>query len=116
LVSTYPSLISTVGRTPLVELRRLAKNLPGQVLAKLEMRNPCTNVKDRVGVALIEDAESRRLLKPGMTIIEAPGASSGAAIYAALAVAGREEAAGKTVVVILADTGEMYITTRLFSA
>src|SRR5580658_2415997 len=74
---THPDLIATVGRTPLVELGRLAKNLPGRVLAKLEMRNPCANVKDRVGVALIEDAESRGLLKPGMTIVEATGGNTG---------------------------------------
>ena len=48
---THADLIATVGRTPLVELRRLAKDLPGRVLAKLEMRNPCGNVKDRVAVA-----------------------------------------------------------------
>lgn len=42
---THADLIATVGRTPLVELRRLAKDLPGRVLAKLEMRNPCGNVR-----------------------------------------------------------------------
>ena len=55
---THHDLIATVGRTPLVALGRLAKGLRGRVLAKLEMRNPCGNVKDRVAVALIEDAES----------------------------------------------------------
>jgi len=43
------------------------------------------------------------------------GVSSGAALYAALAVACRKEAAGSTIIVILADTGEKYVTTRLFS-
>jgi cysteine synthase len=42
-------LAATVGRTPLVELARLASGLPGRVVAKLEMRNPCGSVKDRVG-------------------------------------------------------------------
>jgi hypothetical protein len=42
---THADLIATLGRTPLVELRRLAKGLPGRVLAKLEMRNPCGNVR-----------------------------------------------------------------------
>lgn len=74
---THADLIATVGRTPLVELRRLAKDLPGRVLAKLEMRNPCGNVKDRVAVALVQDAESRGLLKPGMTIVEATGGNTG---------------------------------------
>jgi cysteine synthase A len=64
---SYPNLITTVGRTPVVELARLAKNLPGRVFGKLEMRNPCGRVKDRVAVTLIEDAEARGTLKPGMS-------------------------------------------------
>jgi len=43
----------------------------GRLLAKLEMRNPCGSVKDRVGLALIEDAEARGLIGPGATLIEA---------------------------------------------
>jgi cysteine synthase len=74
---TYPNLMATVGKTPLVELRRLANNLPGRVFGKLEMRNPCGSVKDRVGVALIEDAEARGVLRPGMTIVEATGGNTG---------------------------------------
>jgi cysteine synthase len=50
---TYPDLMTTIGKAPL-----------GRIFAKLEMRNPCGSVKDRVGVALIEDAEARGLLKP----------------------------------------------------
>jgi cysteine synthase A len=87
-LNTHLSLISTVGRTPLVELGRLAKNLPGRVLAKLEMRSPCANVKDRVGVALIEDAESRGLLKPGMTIVEATGGNTGIGLAFVCAIRG----------------------------
>src|ERR1700722_6933009 len=87
-LNTYLSLISTVGRTPLVELGRLAKNLPGRVIAKLEMRSPCANVKDRVGVALIEDAESRGLLKPGMTIVEATGGNTGIGLAFVCAIRG----------------------------
>jgi cysteine synthase len=74
---THADLIATVGRTPLVKLRRLAKDLPGRILAKSEMRNPCGNLKDRVAVALVQDAESRGLLKPGMTIVEATGGNTG---------------------------------------
>lgn len=53
----FPDAAATVGNTPLVELERLGRGLPGRIVAKLEMRNPCGSVKDRVGVALIEDAE-----------------------------------------------------------
>ena len=45
--------------------------MPGRVVAKLEMRNPCGSVKDRLGVALIDDAERRGVLRPGATLIEA---------------------------------------------
>lgn len=78
----------TVGRTPLVELQRLAKNLPGRVVAKLEMRNPCGSVKDRLGVALIEDAERRGVLRPGATLIEATGGNTGIGLAFAAAIRG----------------------------
>jgi cysteine synthase A len=70
-------LTTTVGRTPLVELGRLARGLPGRIAAKLEMRNPCGSVKDRLGLALIDDAERNRLLRPGTTIVEATGGNTG---------------------------------------
>jgi cysteine synthase A len=60
----FRDLTATVGRTPLVELARLGRGLPGRVLAKLEMCNPCGSVKDRLGVALIEDAERRACCAP----------------------------------------------------
>jgi cysteine synthase A len=78
----------TVGRTPLVELGRLAAGLPGRVVAKLEMRNPCGSVKDRLGLALVEDAERRGLLKPGMTLVESTGGNTGIGLALAAAVRG----------------------------
>src|SRR5262249_23736993 len=78
----------TVGSTPLVELRRLARGLPGRVVAKLEMRNPCGSVKDRLGVALIEDAERRGILRPGMTIVEATGGNTGIGLAFAATIRG----------------------------
>ena len=85
---SYPDLISTLGGTPLVELARLAKNLPGRIFAKLEMRNPCGSVKDRVGAALIQDAEARGVLKPGMTIVEATGGNTGVGLAFVAAIRG----------------------------
>lgn len=73
----YKDLTATVGNTPIVELARLANGLPGRVFGKLEMRNPCGSVKDRLGVALIEDAERRGVLRPGMTLVEATGGNTG---------------------------------------
>ena len=79
---------ATVGRTPIVELGRVAKGLPGRVVAKLEMRNPCGSVKDRVGVALIEDAERRGVLRPGVTLVEATGGNTGIGLAFAAAIRG----------------------------
>jgi cysteine synthase len=87
---TYPNLIATVGKTPLVELERLARNLPGRIFGKLEMRNPCANVKDRVAVALVQDAEARGVLKPGMTIVEATGGNTGVGLGFVSAIRGYE--------------------------
>ncbi len=72
----------------MVELGRLAKELPGRVAAKLEMRNPCGSVKDRLGVALIEDAERRGVLHPGMTLVEATGGNTGIGLAFAAAIRG----------------------------
>jgi cysteine synthase A len=84
----FPDVTSTVGKTPTVELGRIAGNLPGRVVAKLEMRNPCGSVKDRVGVALVDDAERRGVLKPGMTIIEATGGNTGIGLAFVAAIRG----------------------------
>jgi len=84
----YPNAAATVGRTPLVELGRMAKGLPGRVVAKLEMRNPAGSVKDRVGVALIEDAERRGVLRPGMTLVEATGGNTGIGLAFVAAIRG----------------------------
>jgi cysteine synthase A len=84
----FEDVTSTVGGTPLVELRRVGANLPGRVVAKLEMRNPCGSVKDRVGVALIEDAEHRGVLRPGTTLVEATGGNTGIGLAFAAAIRG----------------------------
>ncbi len=84
----YHDVTATVGKTPMVELARLAKGLPGRIVAKLEMRNPCGSVKDRVGVALIEDAERRGALRPGMTLVEATGGNTGIGLALAAAIRG----------------------------
>jgi cysteine synthase A len=55
----FGDVTATVGRTPIVELVRLTKGLAGRVLAKLEMRNPCGSVKDRLGVALTNMPSAR---------------------------------------------------------
>jgi cysteine synthase A len=84
----FADLAASVGHTPLVELARVARGLPGRVLGKLEMRNPCGSVKDRVGVALVADAERRGLLRPGSTLVEATGGNTGIGLALAAAIGG----------------------------
>ncbi|HEY3241817.1 MAG TPA: cysteine synthase A [Phycisphaerae bacterium] len=84
----HPDASATTGRTPMVALARVAAGLPGRVAAKLEMRNPCGSVKDRLGVALIEDAERRGVLRAGMTLVEATGGNTGIGLAFAAAIRG----------------------------
>ena len=73
------SLTDLVGNTPLLELNNYNKNkrLKARVIAKLEYFNPAGSVKDRVALAMIEDAEAKGLLKPGATIIEPTSGNTG---------------------------------------
>src|SRR5512132_3433106 len=72
----------------MVERRRVGKGLHARIVAKLEMRNPCGSVKDRLGIALIEDAERRGVLRPGATIVEATGGNTGIGLAFAAALRG----------------------------
>jgi len=71
-----PDVIQSVGHTPLVALRRL-DTAGATVFVKIESRNPCGSVKDRVGVALIEDAERRGALAPGAMLVEPTSGNTG---------------------------------------
>jgi len=84
----HRDLTATTGQTPLVELGRIARGLPGRVIAKLEQRNPCGSVKDRLAVALVDDAERRGVLRPGMTIVEATGGNTGIGLAFVAAIRG----------------------------
>jgi cystathionine beta-synthase len=85
-VPIAPDILGLVGNTPLVQLSRIGKGLRARLVAKLEMLNPGGSVKDRIGLAMIEDAEKRGLLKPGGTIVEPTSGNTGVglAIVAAL--------------------------------
>jgi cysteine synthase A len=88
--NVFPDATCTTGRTPLVELQRLARSArcAARLVAKLEMRNPAGSVKDRLGVALIEDAERRGILQAGMTLVEATGGNTGIGLAFAAAIRG----------------------------
>jgi len=73
----YPDFTGTTGATPLVRLPRLSTAAGAELLAKVESMNPLGSVKDRVAVALVDDAEQRGILKPGGTIVEPTSGNTG---------------------------------------
>lgn len=82
------SILDAVGRTPLVLLNRMAEGLQAKVAIKVEMMNPGGSVKDRVALAMIAEAETRGLLRPGGTIIEATAGNTGVGLAMVAAVKG----------------------------
>ena len=84
----YPTIESTIGKTPLVRLQRMLKNPNSVVLAKLEGNNPAGSVKDRPAMSMIREAEARGRIKPGDTIIEATSGNTGIALAMAAAIRG----------------------------
>ncbi|MDD5725182.1 MAG: pyridoxal-phosphate dependent enzyme, partial [Candidatus Omnitrophica bacterium] len=76
----YQDITKTVGNTPLVRLNRIASEINATILVKVESFNPLSSVKDRLGVALIEDAERRGLLGKNTTVIEPTSGNTGIAL------------------------------------
>ena len=76
----YPDVISTVGRTPLIKLNRVAAGSDATIALKGEFFNPLGSVKDRIGYAMINAAEREGILKPGTTIIEPTSGNTGIAL------------------------------------
>ena len=83
----YDSILGTIGRTPIVRINRLA---PANVTmyVKCEYFNPMASVKDRLAIAIIEDAERRGVLKPGQTVVEATSGNTGIALAMVCAAKG----------------------------
>src|SRR6478609_6678141 len=93
----YGDILEAIGHTPLVEIPRMSPKPSVRIFAKLEMLNPTGSVKDRVAKYLIEDLESRGLLRPDSIILEATSGNTGIA----LAMIGRRK--GYRVAVVMPD-------------
>ncbi len=85
-MNIHDSVLGAIGDTPLVRLTRL--HPPGNLVAKLEFTNPAGSVKERMAVAMIDDAERRGLLRPGGTIVEPTSGNTGAGLAMVGAVRG----------------------------
>ncbi len=86
--SLSASVLDTIGKTPLVELSRIAGELDGRVFAKLEFLNPGYSKKDRIARQLIEDAEAEGALHPGDTVVELTSGNTGTGLAIVCAVKG----------------------------
>ena len=84
----FPTIEHTVGKTPLVRLQRLPGETSNIILGKLEGNNPAGSVKDRQAISMINEAESRGVIAPGDTLIEATRGNTGVALAMAAAVKG----------------------------
>ena len=103
MANIYTTVEQLIGKTPLLELKHLEKELAlhARLLAKLESFNPGGSAKDRVAVAMIDDAEEKGLLKPGAVIIEPTSGNTGIGLAAVGA------ARGYRVIIVMPDTMSM---------
>ena len=90
MAKIYTSAAGLIGRTPLLELTNLEKKygLQARILAKLEYLNPAGSVKDRIALAMIEDAEKKGLLTPQSVIIEPTSGNTGIGLASVAAARG----------------------------
>lgn len=77
MAKIFQDITKTIGNTPLVRINKLAEGLNATILAKLEFFNPLSSVKDRIGIAMIEDAEKKGVLKKDSVIIEPTSGNTG---------------------------------------
>jgi cysteine synthase A len=73
----YDNILQTIGRTPLVRLNKIGRDLPGRIVLKLEFFNPCASVKDRIGVSMIEALEKQGRIGPDTVLVEPTSGNTG---------------------------------------
>src|SRR5438067_814873 len=88
MARAYPTVLDLVGRTPIVRLPKLGREVRPELLAKLEYLNPGGSLKDRIGLPMIEAAERDGKLKPGGTIVEPTSGNTGVGLAIAAAIKG----------------------------
>ena len=77
MAQIYDSILDTIGRTPLVRLKNIGKGLPGRIVLKLEFFNPCSSVKDRIGVSMIQALEDQGRIGPDTVLVEPTSGNTG---------------------------------------
>lgn len=82
------NILETIGNTPMIKLNKIAEDIPGTILAKVEYFNPGHSVKDRMALKMVEDAEKRGDLKPGGTVIECTSGNTGMGLALACIIKG----------------------------
>jgi len=88
MAGIHPDVTKTIGGTPLVRLRRMTEGVEAEILVKLEYRNPLGSVKDRIGLAMIEAAESEGRIGPATRIVEPTSGNTGIGLAFVCAVRG----------------------------
>ncbi|MFH1310102.1 MAG: cysteine synthase A [Candidatus Omnitrophota bacterium] len=111
-MKVYDNITKVIGNTPLVRLKKIGKNLPGNIIAKAEFFNPLSSIKDRVGLAMIESAEKNKLINKDTVIIEATSGNTGIALAFICAVRGYK------LIIVMPDnmSGERVKLLRVFGA
>jgi cystathionine beta-synthase len=87
-LTPYENVLETIGWTPLIRLGRIGRGIRTQIYGKAEYVNPGASVKDRIGLAIIEDAEKRGELRPGGVVVEGTSGNTGVGLAIAAALKG----------------------------